>query len=355
MLHIHKLTIPNDHYDVHWQNYCRLGNLHAHECIGGPEWDSSAEETLTGVHRWEDECRFHYWVAYRDHEPVGTAYAFINARVDPTAGHLAVYVLPEHRRAGIAAGLVEELEGIVQAEGLVRLKTSLMASPPTRSTEQIVPTTGVGAVPADHPGVRFALRHGFALKQIERYSRYDFAGPPIDPHGALDQAQCFAGDDYEVVTWAGAAPEEFLSDLTVLRRHLISDAPSGELEVAEDVWDTDRMREAEKQDLFTSELWAAAATHHPSSQIVALSYLSRLRSKPEGFIEQKGTVVLPEHRGRRLGTLVKAANLLRIRETVPNASAIMTSNAEENRSMLDINEALGFQPYLVEASFQRLL
>lgn len=355
MLHIHKLTIPDDHHDVRWQDYCRLGDLQARECIGGPEWDSSPEEALAGVRRWQGECRFHYWVAYLGDEPVGTAYAFINARVDAQAGHLAVYVIPKHRGEGIAGVLVEQLEDLVGAEGLIRLRTSLLASPPGTTDEQIVPTTGVGAVPADHPGVRFALDCGFVLEQVERHSRYEFARPPVEPKDVFDRAQRCAGDDYEVVTWTGATPVEYLSDLAVLRRHLVSDAPSGGLVVAEDVWDEERVRENETRDLVTEESWTTAARHKPSGRIVAMSHLSRQRSKPEGFIEQKGTVVLPDHRGQRLGTLVKAANLLRVGEAVPGAGAIMTSNAEENRRMLDINEALGFRPFLVEAAFQRVL
>lgn len=356
MLHIHKLTIPDDHHDVHWQNYCHLGDLQARECIGGSEWDSSPEDKLAGIHRWQGECRFHHWVAYLDDQPVGTAYAFINSHVDATAGHLAVNVVPERRQTDIGTALAGELREFARSEGLRHIRTSLLAPSPTKSTEHLIsPSAGIGTVPGGHPGVRFALGHGFALEQVERHSRYEFASPFVDLRQVIEDARTFAGSDYEVVTWTGATPEEFLPDLTVLRKHLISDDPSGGLSAVDDTWDKTRMRDGEKEDLLTEEHWTAAAKHRSSGHLVAASHLSRQRSKPDGFIEQKGTVVIPAHRGRRLGTLVKAANLLHVQEAVPNARAIMTTNAEENRWMLDINEALGFRPFLMEATFQRIL
>ncbi|NHB85368.1 hypothetical protein G7085_14080 [Tessaracoccus sp. HDW20] len=50
---------------------------------------------------------------------------------------------------------------------------------------------------------------------------------------------------------------------------------------------------------------------------------------------------------------MKAANLIQVREAAPDATALLTWNAEENRHMLSVNEALGFRPVLVEAAFQR--
>ena len=53
---------------------------------------------------------------------------------------------------------------------------------------------------------------------------------------------------------------------------------------------------------------------------------------------------MPGHRGRRLGMLVKAANLRRLTGELPAVRRVDTWNAEENAWMLAINVALGFRP-----------
>ena len=62
------------------------------------------------------------------------------------------------------------------------------------------------------------------------------------------------------------------------------------------------------------------------------------------MVHQGDTLVVPEHRGRRLGMLVKAANLRRLVDELPETQRVDTWNAEENRWMLGINVALGFRP-----------
>jgi hypothetical protein len=60
---------------------------------------------------------------------------------------------------------------------------------------------------------------------------------------------------------------------------------------------------------------------------------------------QYATLVRREFRGHRLGMLVKIANLAQLERVDPGHPSILTFNAEENRHMLDVNEALGFRAF----------
>jgi len=59
---------------------------------------------------------------------------------------------------------------------------------------------------------------------------------------------------------------------------------------------------------------------------------------------QWDTIVRGEHRGHRLGLLVKAANLQQLREQMPAVRWLNTWNAADNRHMVPINDRLGFRP-----------
>ena len=63
--------------------------------------------------------------------------------------------------------------------------------------------------------------------------------------------------------------------------------------------------------------------------------------------------MLRDHRGHRLGMLVKAANLVQLLRSPRDATAVTTFNAEDNRPMLDVNEALGFEAIGLEGNWQK--
>jgi hypothetical protein len=64
----------------------------------------------------------------------------------------------------------------------------------------------------------------------------------------------------------------------------------------------------------------------------------------DGFAHQGDTIVDPAHRGRRLGLRIKLANLELLVREHPEVRAIDTFNADDNRWMIAVNEAMGFVP-----------
>ena len=88
-------------------------------------------------------------------------------------------------------------------------------------------------------------------------------------------------------------------------------------------------------------LLTAAVEHCATGRLIGFSDLTvpADRDRPA---HQGDTLVLRGHRGHRLGMLMKAVNLLALNEITPSPPHISTFNAEENRHMLSVNEALGF-------------
>ena len=70
-------------------------------------------------------------------------------------------------------------------------------------------------------------------------------------------------------------------------------------------------------------------------------------------ISQEDTLVRREYRGHRLGMLLKLANLAEVQRRMPGHPAVLTFNAEENRHMLDVNEAVGFVPIGYEGAWRK--
>ncbi len=202
--------------------------------------------------------------------------------------------------------------------------------------------TGFGDVPANDPGARFLTQRGYRLEQIERIS---FLRLPTDrtpaEHASRLTGRLTAGQ-YSLVSWAGRTPDEWLNDLILLRTRMSTDAPSAGLDMDEEPWDAARIRHDDTAAEAGGGLrLTVAARHGPTGRLVGFSELGipNDRSRPA---HQHDTLVLQGHRGHRIGMALKAANLLAVQELQPTPAGIFTFNAEENRHMLDVNEALGF-------------
>jgi hypothetical protein len=171
----------------------------------------------------------------------------------------------------------------------------------------------------------------------------------------LDRLDARAGErsaGYRLVSWRGPSPEELLSDIAYLDGRLMTDAPTGDLEIEAEHIDADRIRKAEQVIAARGRsTWHTGTVHEASGRLVAWTLISKEESV-DWHAWQQVTIVEPEHRGHRLGLLVKVANLRRFRADQPGVQIIDTFNAAENSYMIAINEEMGFQPRFAFQNWQ---
>ncbi len=220
--------------------------------------------------------------------------------------------------------------------------------------ERMVPPTGSGSIPAADRAARFFRRHGYTLGQIERVSALDLTAPPDRIEALRDEARQ-AADGYEVLGWFAPTPPELAEGYAWAKSRMSTDTPMGELVFDEERWDVERL--ARNDERITSggrTVRVAAARHVATGKLVAFNELV-IGPDRTGATHQEDTLVLKEHRGHRLGMLVKCENLLAWRQHAPQSQRVITFNAEENRPMLGINETIGFVPIAYEGAWKKVL
>ncbi|WP_181408894.1 GNAT family N-acetyltransferase [Schumannella soli] len=303
--------------------------------------------------RWE---RRRMVLAKLDGRVVGRAALHVPAS-SPDTGFCSVMVAADARRRGIGTALADGLETLARESGVSKL-LSWAAAPVVSDAEVaagaevLVPPTGIGRVPADHASVRFALGRGARLEQVERVSSVDLPMPDDELAARLAAARTASGPDYDTVTWIGATPTEWLDEIARLKTRMSTDAPSAGMEEPEDPYTAERVVDEERDQAESGiETIVAAAVHRPSGELAGYTYFDTAPDTSR-VVSQEDTIVLREHRGHRLGMLVKLANLEQLQRERPGHPAVITFNAEENRFMLDVNEAVGFAPIAVEGAWR---
>ncbi|WP_159797721.1 GNAT family N-acetyltransferase [Puerhibacterium puerhi] len=335
----------------------RVGRAVAREKFGHDDQAFLAAELSTKLRHQDDQLvRMAVAVEGADGDPdavVGTAVVFLPTSANQHMAEVIVEVRPGARGRGLGAELAAWAEGVAREAGRGTLQ-SWIGFGDHAGGPQLTPTTGTGTAPAEEPGVRFALRRGYALEQVERRSQLDL---PLDP----ERLAAFAADararaaGYRVHVWHGRVPDAWVEPFAVLETRMSTDAPTGGLDFREDVRDAGRVRRTEQQIAeMGRDFVVTAAEHEATGELAAMTMLTWHR-EPREFAFQWDTIVLRAHRGHRLGMLVKAVNLQQLARLRPGTRRVQTWNAEENRHMLAINVALGFRPAGGAAAVQKLL
>jgi GNAT superfamily N-acetyltransferase/RimJ/RimL family protein N-acetyltransferase len=162
-----------------------------------------------------------------------------------------------------------------------------------------------------------------------------------------------AAAGYSLITWTGLVPEEFLEQAAALYAAL-NDAPHDE-HVAPAVWDVQRVRERVNglRPHYGIRTYGVVARHDATGELAALTEVGVDPADP-GWGHQMLTGVTRQHRGHRLGLLVKTAMAQWLKTAEPAVERIQTWNAESNQYMIAVNEALGYTILGQPANWWRL-
>jgi GNAT superfamily N-acetyltransferase len=233
-------------------------------------------------------------------------------------GSLDLVVRPEERRNGIGLALLRHAAARARADG-----RSVISSTARNGSAGEAFARSLNAAPG--------------LVDVQRMMKIG----NLEELTALREPAERAALGYSLVSWTGPVPEEFIEQAAVLFAAL-NDAPRTPGE-APAIWDAQRVRERvnDLQPHFGFREYSIAARHDASGELAALTQVCVDPADP-GWAHQMITTVVRKHRGHRLGLLVKIAMLELLATAEPRVESIDTWNAEDNKHMIAINEALGY-------------
>ena len=353
---VERITVPATVDAPDARTFLEMVRIANAVCLEDAGHDYLREEADEMLGFWQDQSDWTQlgFAVLRGDTVLGAVKIMISNQADVSTVDFDLMVDPPHRGKGLEELLLAEVEREARERGLATIQTWTLHRPQADGA-RLEPPTGWGSIPADDPQTRFQLASGFTLEQVERNSVFDLTGDFGPVERMLAEALAVAGEDYRSIQWTSPTPPEYLEGFAYAISRMSTDAPSGGMVVDEQHWDAARVQRRDArlkaQGLTVS---VAAVLHVPTGRIAAYNELAIAEDRA-GATQQFGTLVVKEHRGHRLGTIVKCANLLRWRDLVPESPRVSTFNAEENRHMLDINEAIGFVPASYAGAWKKVL
>ncbi len=245
-----------------------------------------------------------------------------------------VIVHPEHRRRGHGTALVAEL---------VR-----------RATEAGRTTIWLGTAEDDAGSRAFLEAHGFHYASHDARRKQVLSEVDTAAVDVLHDQATVAASDYVLERLVPPHSDELLAQLVEVTE-AINDAPMGDLTFEDEVFDVARLRDIESaREGRGDRIYRLAARHRETGVIGGhtLVVVNPLRPERAG---QGDTAVHRDHRGHRLGLLLKIEMMRWLAEAEPQITSISTWNHADNRYMIDVNEAIGYRLSRVFAMYERKL
>jgi GNAT superfamily N-acetyltransferase len=195
------------------------------------------------------------------HEVVGVAELELPLSENTDVAWAEVQVLPTHRRRGVGRALWHAVVERARAGNRTRV-----------GGEVTVDTAALGTVE----------KH----REDHLVADLPVAMSPVDPA-------------YDVVTWRGRCPDEHRKAYLAMRNQMNADVPTGELDLEPEVLDDERLATSEERLMRAYDVRVAAARRRADGTFGGYSLLFVPHGTDYGW--QDDTLVMPEHRGHRLG------------------------------------------------------
>lgn len=260
----------------------------------------------------------------RDPKGAVVGWAAVSRKLnEPDNAHLAwteLSVHPDHRRKGLGRALLAEL--IRASEG--------------QHSELLFMGMASDRVPAGGSFLRsMDAKPGLPMKT----NQLDLA--------TVDRPQIAAWAKIEAPGYTLERIDNVVPD-RLLQAYIeaangMNDAPKGDLKMAD--WKLTAEQVRDRESWFRQiglEWWLIVAVHDATGRGAGFTEVTYDPKQP-WVIWQQGTATVPQHRGHKLGLLLKAVNLQRVLAERPHAKYIRTGNANTNSQMLGINAQLGFR------------
>jgi GNAT superfamily N-acetyltransferase len=281
-------------------------------------------------HPWPGEMQT-AWLAQVDGSVVGGCALSLPMLDNLCNAGGRILVAPEYRRRGIGRALLIHLRAEATRQGRIRL---------TFWVEQPLDSAALD------PAGRFAAGSTAVPALVQTLRRLDLATADSAALSRLDtQARARArSGGYSLVQWVGGTPPRWLDDMAYLTGRMSTDAPLDDLQCDAEVYDAARIQARDACWLARGLHMVTTAAVDATGRLVAFTQIGG-DATSHWFAGQWDTIVAPEHRGHRLGTLIKVANLDLARSQRPELRIIDTCNADSNPYMVSINKAMGFRPH----------
>ena len=264
-----------------------------------------------------------FLAAFHENRVVGAARLDLTEKDNTHLVFGEVWVAPPDRRRGYGTALADEIERIARDNGRTTVLTDAYAP-----------------LDAESEGSRFAAGRGYQQAGVEEVKVVDLAATEHTWARLADHAAERLGD-YRLASWSGPTPEEHVDGMCALFSRFLTEAPLGEMDIRPVTWTRDRLRRTEARLSRGGVDHLLVAAVAPDGALVGYTDVAVPRVAPR-IASINSTLVLPEHRGHRLGLAMKVRLHEGTRATFPECELIVTGNAVVNSSMNAVNEQLGY-------------